>query len=156
MYTEKLFEKETMIKISIVKIDNKKLTKGIFNQINRKSPFDELYNLEQNVKFLGYVNDKSKCLIWIDGELLYKYEIKNLYPFLRIDLNKSTITDLLEVFPSEKVESIHSFKNDIGIHEYQDIEISCVLDKKEQYNIIEKKENIKEIVEELLKRQIFL
>jgi len=156
MNTEKLFEKEATIKISVVKIDNKKLTKGVFNQINWKSPFDRLYNLKENVKFLGYVNDKSKWLVWSNGEFLYKYKISDFYPFLRIDFNKNTINELLDVFPSEVVKSLNDFKNQMGHYEYTDLEISSVLDVKEQYVIIEKKENIEEIINGLLKRQIFL
>jgi hypothetical protein len=156
MYSDKLFAKETSIKLSVVKIENKKLTKGIFNQLNRKSPFDKLYNLKENVKFLGYVNDKTKCLLWSNKDFIYKYDIKDFFPFLRIDLNKNTIDDLYEVFPSEEVNSLHNFKNENGYYEYQELEISCVLEKNTQYEILEKKETVDKIVEELLKRQIFI
>jgi hypothetical protein len=47
MFIEKLFEKEVTIKVSIVKIDKKKLTKGVFNQLNVKSPFDDTYNFRR-------------------------------------------------------------------------------------------------------------
>lgn len=156
MHIERLFEKEATIKISVVKIENKKLTKGIFNQINWQSPFDKFYNLKENVKFLGYVNDNFKCLVWTNGDSLYKYRIKDFYPFRSIDLNKNTINELIEIFPSDQVESLHSFKNEMGIYEYQELQISCVLDVKEQYVIIEKKENVEKIIKELLKRQIYL
>lgn len=156
MYSDKLFIKATSIKLSVVKIENKKLTKSILNQLNRKSPFDKLYNLKENVKFLGYVNDKTKCLLWCNEDLIYKYDIKDFFPFLRIDLHKNTINDLYEIFPSEEVNLLHSFRNEMGHYEYQDLEISCVLDKNTQYEIQDKKENIDKILEEILKRQIFI
>lgn len=156
MYSDKLFTKVTSIKLSVVKIENKKLTKSILNQLNRKSPFDRLYNLKENVKFLGYVNDKTKCLLWSNEDFIYKYDIKDFFSFLRIDLNKNTINDLYQIFPSEEVNSLYNFTNEMGHYEYQDLEISCVLDKNTQYEILDKKENLDKILEEILKRQIFI
>jgi hypothetical protein len=44
----------------------------------------------------------------------------------------------------------------MGHYEYQELEISCVLGKNTQYEIQEKKENLDKILEEILKRQIFI
>lgn len=156
MNIEKLFPKETTIKINIVKIDNKKITKSIFNQINRSSPFDKLYHLKENIKFLGYINDKTKWIIWTNNEFLFKYEIKEIYQMSRINLNKNTIEELQKIYPSEKVKSLYSQKNEFDHFEYRDIEISSVLDIKEQSEILDKKEMVEEIISEILKRQIFL
>jgi hypothetical protein len=156
MNIEKLFTKETTIKINIVKIDNKKITKSVFNQINRSSPFDQLYNLKENIKFLGYINDKTKWIIWTNNEFLFKYEIKEIYQMSRINLHKNTIEELQKIYPSEKVKSLYSQKNEFDHFEYKDIEISNVLDIKEQSEILDKKEMVEKIISEILKRQIFL
>ncbi len=161
MNVEKLFPKETNVKISIVKIDNKKLTKGIFNQLNRISPFDRYYNLKEKAKLFGYVNDKGKWIIWSDNEFICKYEMKEIYPFLRINIDRDKIEDLIKVYDSEEVKSLyrHSETDENGNHcgnIYRDVQISSVLSKKEQYEIISKKELIEKIFAEILERQIFL
>lgn len=156
MDTEKLFEKKTTVDVNVLKVDNKKMTKGIFNQLHWNSPFDKLYNLKANVKLLGYVNDKSNWLIWTNGEDLYKYEINKFYLFRTIDFDKNTIAELVKVYPSEEVESLNSCWNDVGFYEYQESQISTVLSRNEQYSIIDKKESVDKIVKEVLKRQIFV
>ncbi|EKT3967372.1 hypothetical protein NTJ12_002460 [Flavobacterium psychrophilum] len=156
MNIENLFSKEVTVKISIVNIENKKLTKSIFNQLNISLPFDSLFNLKQNVKFLGYINDKGKWIIWSNNEYIYKCELKNIYPMARLNLNRDKIRDLIEIYPSELVKSLYHFMNESSFFEYRDTEISSVLDKKEQYIIIERQEEVREIINELLKRQIIL
>lgn len=156
MIIDKLFEKEVTVKVSVVKIDNKKLTKSIFNQLHYSSPFDSLFNLKENVKFLGYVNDDFRYLIWTNGEFIFKCNLNEFTKFRKIDLNKNTISDLHEVFPSEKVESLFLVKNEIGFNEYQDLQITQVLGPKYQSEILDKQENVEKIIKELLKRQIFV
>jgi len=156
MSVENLFKKETVVKISVVKIDNKKLTKGVFNQINQKSPFDKLYDLRENVNFLGYVNDNGKWVVWTNDESLYKYKIIDFYSFLRIDFSRNTIDELYKIYPSEVVKSLYSHTNELGHYENQGCQISQVLELNEQISITDKKENIEQIIDELVKRQIFL
>lgn len=156
MSIEKLFKKNTTINISVVKLENKKLTKGVFNQINRKSPFDKLYELKENVSFLGYVNDANKWVIWTDDKSLYKYKFVDFFNLSRIDFHRNTIEELFKVYPSQELELLNSYQNDLGNYEYQGLQISQVLKPNEQYVIIEKKEYLEKIIDELLKRQIFL
>ncbi|MGK4568199.1 hypothetical protein [Flavobacterium sp. 3HN19-14] len=156
MNIEQLFTEEATIKISVLKIDNKKISKSVFNQLHIRSPFDKLYNLKENVKFFGYINDKERWIIWSNGEFLSKYEINELFPILRIDLDKDTIKDLVKVFPSEQAQSLNSCRNEFGILEYQDIQISSVLDRNEQYEIQDEKDVINKILKTVLTKQIFL
>lgn len=156
MNIEKLFIKETTLKLSVIKVDNKRIIKSIFNQINIDSPFDELYTLKQNVKFLGYINEKKKWIIWKNNDFLFKYDLGKIYPISQINLNKNTIDELITIFPSEKVKLLHSFQNEQSHFEYRDIEISSVLDPNEQYLIMDVIELVDDIIDEILKRQIFL
>jgi hypothetical protein len=151
MNFDKIFTKEITVRLCVVKIENKKLTKSIFNQLNIISPFDKLYNLKDNVKILGYIKDKTRWVIWSNGQSLFKYELNNLYPLIGLDLNKDKIEDLIKIYPSETVKSLY-FGND----NYQYMVVSCVLDKKEQYEIINKKEMIDKFRIEVLNRQIYL
>jgi hypothetical protein len=156
MNIEKLFSKEVTVKISVLTIENKKITKSIFNQLNYSLPFDNLFNLKSNVKFLGYINDKLKYVIWTNNEFIYKCELKEFYPIARLNLDGDLIRDLIEIYPSETVKSLYHYLNDYSIYEYRDLQISSVLEKKEQYSIIDRKEEIQKIITEILKRQILL
>ena len=153
MEIEKLFTKEITIKVSIIKLDNKKMTKGIFNQLHIISPLDKLYNLKENTKILGYINEKGRWIIWSNNENIYKYELNKFFPLRRIDLNAENIEALISVYPSEKVKNLYhaDYKEN-----YREMQISSVLDIKEQYEIIEKKEMIEKLIEEILKRQIYI
>lgn len=155
MNVETLFSEETTIKISVVKLDKQKLTKGIYNQLNVLSAFDDLYNLKENAKFLGYVNDKERFYLWTNGNSIFKYEIKELRQLLHLDLDKTTIYHLDSFYPSDQVEYLYSYNED-GNYRYRNEQISSVLDKKEQYELLEKKETVTKIVREILKRQIFI
>mgnify|MGYP000881306201 CR=1 FL=1 len=156
MNVEKLFTKQTTIKISVVTIDNKKLSKSIVNQLNVSSPFDKLYNLKENAKFLGYINDKSKWIIWTNDEFIFKYELKLIYPIARINLDKNTLSDLIDIYPSDIVKSRYAFENEYGDFENRELQISNALDKKDQYILIERIEEVQKIITEILKRQILL
>lgn len=153
MNMSKIFTKDTFIKVSVVKLDGRKLTKSIFNQLHTISPFDRLYNLKNDVKVLGYINDKTIWIIWSNQENLYKYDLQNIYPLVQLDLNKNTIENLIEIYPSEQVKNLYYGNSN---ENYQELEISSVLDKKEQYKILDRQDFVIEFKAQLLERQIFL
>ena len=153
---EELFTKTTTINISVVKLDNKNLTKSIFNQLNISSPFDRLYNIKNNVKFLGYVNDKIKWVIWADDISLFRFELKELSAIRHLDLKNDTIDKLVKIYPSELVKELYNYYDEEYQEIYKDSQISGVLDSKEQDIILDKQEQIREIFENILDRQIFL
>lgn len=156
MNIDKLFTKTTTVNISVVKINNKNFTKSIFNQLNISNPFDRLYNLKNNVKFLGYVNDKTKWMIWTDEINLFKFELREFFTIIHLDLNKDIIDKLVRVYPSELVKNLYNYVDEEYQETYKNNQISTVLDLKEQYIILEKQELVREIVENILERQIFL
>jgi len=154
MNIEKLFTKESTVKISILKIDNKKFTKSIFNQLNYKNPFDRDINLNQDAKFLGYVNDKGKWILWTDTDYIYKFELKKLIDIKWIDVDRHKISDLIEVYPTEKVKDAFHYVDDYD-NEYKNEVISNVLNREEIFEFIEKQDIVKNIINETLQRQIF-
>ena len=156
MNIKELFTKTTTVNISVVKINNKNLTKSIFNQLNISSPFDRLYNLKDNVKFLGYVNDKTKWMIWTDEVNLFRYELKELFAIRYLDLNSDTIDTLMKVYPSELVKKLYNYIDEEYQETYRSNQISTVLDLKEQYAILERQEQVREIFENIIERQILL
>lgn len=156
MNIKELFTKTTTVNISVVKINNKNLTKSIFNQLNISSPFDRLYNLKDNVKFLGYVNDKTKWIIWSDENNLFRYELKEFSPIVYLNLDRDTIDMLVKIYPSELVNEIYNYTDAEYEKIYRDNQISTVLDVKEQYIILEKQKLVREIFENILERQILL
>ncbi|MDR6459262.1 aspartate carbamoyltransferase regulatory subunit [Chryseobacterium vietnamense] len=156
MNIKELFTKTTTVNISVVKINNKNLTKSIFNQLNISSPFDRLYNLKNNVKFLGYVNDKTKWMIWTDEVNLFRFELKEFFTIRHLDLNRDTIDTLMKVYPSELVKKLYNYVDEEYHETYRNNQISTVLDLKEQYVILEKQKQVREIFENILERQILL
>ncbi|MDR6546700.1 hypothetical protein J2810_002760 [Chryseobacterium rhizosphaerae] len=156
MNIKELFTKTTTVNISVVKVNNKNLTKSIFNQLNISSPFDRLYNLKDNVKFLGYVNDKTKWIIWSDENNLFRYELKELSPIVYLNLDRDTIDMLVKIYPSELVKELYNYTDAEYEKIYRDNQISTVLDVKEQYIILEKQKLVREIFENILERQILL
>ncbi len=72
MNIESLFSEKATINISIVKLHNQKINKTIFNQLLVYSPFTEEFHLRKYVKFLGFVNEKVKWMLWTDDESIYR------------------------------------------------------------------------------------
>ncbi len=155
MNLDKLFTKESTIKISVISINDKKITKSIFNQLNIKNPFDKHINLLENVLFLGYINDKTKWIIWKDNDFLYKYELKHLLQIKWIDVNRNTIKDLLEIYPTEVVKNAYHFVDD-NLNEYKEETISNTLNREDLHDFIYKQDMINKIIENITKRQIFV
>lgn len=158
MNIQELFTKETTIKVSVVTLDGKKMTKSIFNQLHHVKPFDNLYNIIEGVKFLGYINEKERFVIFTLNNKIYYYRLEAFLALQYIDLNKSTIEDLYRVYPSEEVKRLHNFnpKKENDSEDYRQFQISQVFSVNGQYEFIEKAENLKKIRNEILKRQIFL
>ena len=100
------FVEQSTIKINVLTVDGKRLTKSIFDQLETKNPFNAEFTFKAE-KIFGYVNIKNeskvgfnKVIIFEDGGKLYKYNTlplyilsvsslesryKNLEPYLRYD-----------------------------------------------------------------------
>lgn len=100
------FVEQSTIKISVMTIDGKRLTKSIFDQLENRNPFDSDFSFKAE-KVFGYVNVKNesklgfnKVIIFEHRGKLYKYNTlpiyilsisslesryKNLEPYLRYD-----------------------------------------------------------------------
>lgn len=164
MEIKDLFTVETTIKVSVVKLDNKKLTSLIFNQLNISSPFDDAFNLKEDVKILGYVNSKvnikykdhhienEKWLIWSRNDRLYKYKLIRLHPFLKMNIETIQFFQFIAIYNSDEIDKIY----DDSKGELQYTPISEVIDQDKLNEISEKKIFVKEVYREILKRQIYL
>jgi hypothetical protein len=148
MKIENLFTENTTINITVLKINNKNFTKSIFNQLHLSSPFTKLYELKEDLKILGYVNDKTRWVIWTDNEFLYKYDIKKFYPLLKLEINICEIGTLLDIYPSEDVRLLSE--------NLENYDLANILNEEEKKVINNKKETVEKILKEVVKRQIFL
>jgi hypothetical protein len=156
MNLDNLFTKETTIKVSVVTLDNKKLTKSIFNQLQVKKPFDKLYNIFDGVKFLGYVNDKKNYAVFTFNDKIYKCEMVEFQALKYIDLHKDLIKTLYRVYPSEELQKLNKYNPSRPDEYYADSQISQVFSVDGQRELIEKAENLDKIFNELVIRQIFI
>lgn len=158
MNIQNLFTNETTIKVSVVTLDNKRLTKSIYNQLHYKKPFDKLYNINDGVQFLGYVHDKGQFVVFKEKSKLYVCNLDAFRVLRDIDLDKNTIEYLYKVYPSDEVEQLYRFnsKNDMEKDNYRDMQISQVFSIKGQYEFIDKAEKLQNLINEIFKRQIFL
>ncbi|WP_294302523.1 hypothetical protein [uncultured Chryseobacterium sp.] len=93
------FTREITIKINVITIDGKKITKSIFNQLNVKSPFTHDINgySFNGEKILGYVIDKGYWLIHAENEKLYRYNLTRMFAIAQLS-SKSDYSRLKELF----------------------------------------------------------
>ncbi len=145
---EKIFSEEVNVTIRVVNIENKKLTKSVFNQLHYSSPFTNLFDLKDNVKVLGYVNDKEEVLLWSDENKLYKYRTKALIDFVRISFDTNTIEDLYKLYRSKRVQEIYFSSESCNI--------GTIEDEKLLQEITAKQDFLKMFYRELKKNQIFI
>lgn len=90
MKNESIFHPQSEIKISVLKIDNKRLTKSLLDQIETQWPFDDQLNLTAE-KVFGFVKIKKKdapsfhhiVVAEKDGKLL-KFNTERLMSLSRI------------------------------------------------------------------------
>lgn len=155
MNIEDLFTEKTTIEISVVKLNNQKINKTIFNQIVIRSPFDRVYSLSKNVQFLGYVNDKISMLLWTNGVNIYRCRLKDLREFASFDLENKTIEKFEEYYSTLNLNYYQNRDDHGAEHEYSD-KIWHILTGDEIAEIRSKQEFVKEILNALIGRQIFL
>lgn len=89
---EDLFSNKTTVEITVVKINNQKLTKSIVNQLDNKFPIDKNGKFYEGLKILGYVKNKMRSsnqqLIFSFDNNLYYYNLETLKEFT--ELKKSS------------------------------------------------------------------
>jgi hypothetical protein len=90
MKFKELLTESTTINVSVVKMDNRKITKSVFNQIQIKCFYDRDYKILKDIKILGYLIDKERWLIWTNGRNYFKYPLKYVVDISQIDVEYST------------------------------------------------------------------
>lgn len=155
MNIDNLFTDKTTIDISVVKLNNQKINKTIFNQIVTRPPFDRVYSLSKNVKFLGYVNDKISMLLWTNGVNIYRCRLKDLREFAFFDLENETIGKLKEHYSTHNFNYYQNPYDRGDEYGYSD-KIWSILTSDEIAEIRSKQEFVKEILNALNGRQIFV
>lgn len=154
---ENIFADNTSVSMTIAKIDNKKITKTIFNQLNIWNPFKAQFIFTGD-KILGYVNSNGIWIIYIINDKIFKCFERDLFLPNR---NSFIFDDLGILFdPTEKKEFIE--KNKIKLQELREMNDDFLFNKSTTsidelvtaYNRAE--ENRSKLLEQLKKRQIFL
>lgn len=158
MIKSNLFADKTTINISVVKLYNQKINKTIFNQLLSSTPFDWTFQLKENVKILGFVNDKERYMLWLDGNTIYKCRLVRIVKFARFDLENGKVKDFFNLYSDIDIE----YFKDSGSEREVDLEfmeegpVSYVLNAVEKEEIRHKQNFIKEFLLELNQRQVFL
>jgi len=159
------FQKESIIKINVLKIDNKKLSKSLIEQLHEQNPFDEDYNFIADVAF-GYVKlGIDKVLIYSNNEKLFKFNINFIEKISSLNsemkynsaMYRTDISQLIrKKIKSNRQNTID--KNALMYNErkYEDKTIKEVLNDKEFqiFNLLTTNAGI--FVEELNNHQIYI
>jgi hypothetical protein len=68
----------------LVTVDGKKMTKATYNQIENGDPFDDDdLTLCEGVEIIGYVNEKTKVLLFSDNGNLKKFDLSPIENYSR-------------------------------------------------------------------------
>ncbi|MDW9382776.1 hypothetical protein [Chryseobacterium sp. JV558] len=154
------FIMEKTIKINVITIDGKRITKSIFNQLNVSSPFTHDINgySFNGEKILGYVSDKGYWLIYAENEKIYRYNLSRMFAIAQLSSTSdySRLKELFHLygyFGDNIINEDYKHFNEIGIWNYS---LGKVLNK----DILQKVENL--ILDahnwktEILNHQIFI
>lgn len=142
MEFKEYFTERTTVDIVVVKLNNQKLTKSIFKQIQISQFIDHDLDFE-NIKILGLVRDNN--LEWI----VYLYQNRLL--------RQSTdfISEINEVFvSSSKVEDISDYIE--GLYNYNPRQKISTLPKEKQDEFVALKAKVNEFYRVLLDKQFLL
>ena len=161
MNLENLFTDKTTVSVSVVKLNNQKMNKTIFNQLLIKSPYSSSFDIDENAKFLGFVNDKEKWLVWTDGLTIFRNRLWRLRTFANFNLEFGTLEKFKEIYPTSNLSHFNSDYTDEYSTEYSSsdedrLEMSSVLNEAESEEIRKKQIAMKFVTDNLEARQIFL
>ncbi|TLX24663.1 hypothetical protein FE904_14925 [Chryseobacterium indologenes] len=156
---ENIFADSTIVSITVAKIDNKKLNKTIFTQLNIGNPFGVQFIFKGD-KILGYVNSNDGTwIIYTINERIFKCHQNELF----LPKKSSFIRDDLRILftPAEKEDFIE--RNKIKLQELEMMNNDYLFDRFNNENIEElisaynkAEENRLKLLEDLRTRQIFL
>lgn len=155
MDIEHLFTEKTTVNLSVVKLNNHKINKTIFNQLITLSPFDRIFSIRESAKFLGFVNDKIQWILWTNGISIYKYQLRKLNEFCHFDLDRGEISDFTKIYPYYELQYFNkpSYRDDT----YDEVEkLHLILSKEERSQLEEKQRFIVEVIDKLTQRQVFI
>lgn len=164
MELEKMFSEKTTIDITVVKLNNQKLTKSIFNQLRWCFPFDAEMNFKSETLF-GHVRVGEECIaIGSTKNGLFRFKLDYLKAIAvagNMEGNFRRSNDYVDYAELLGVKSINSkFLSDTGDFDESNVvsvfTIKDVLTKEGQEKLIELSAKAKLIVRELYNRQILI
>lgn len=103
MIKTNLFVEKTTVNISVVKLHNQKINKTIFNQLLITSPFDWTFDLKDDVKILGFVNEKERYMLWGNRNSLYKCSLVHIIKFSRFNLENGKVKDFFNLYSDSDI-----------------------------------------------------
>lgn len=164
MEIDKIFKEKTTIEIAVVKLENQKLTKSIFNQLRWYFPFDKDLNFKSGYIF-GHVRigDEIFAVGSINNQL-FRFNTDYLrtfvgsskltlnYRFADQDLDFVDLLGLDAIKENYKDENGYFDRDHVGgTHSVQD-----VITEAGQERLLNMHQNAKDFFTELLKRQIII
>lgn len=169
---KKLFTDQSTIKVSVMTVDGKKLTKSLVEQLPYHFPFDKHFNF-QGQKIFGHVKvgkatsnnpraENIRFVIFEKDEKLYKFAIDRLHSMSTYgektsldDFSTRALKELLgdnvEYYKSEESNSFNWRRNFDGDATIEDFLSPVGLEK---FTTI--KSNVKSLYLEILDHQIFV
>ncbi len=102
-----LSDKKT-VTVSVAKLENQKITKSIFSQIPEtrriRYPFDF-----EGIQMLGFVNEKSRWLIYTSDDVLYKCSISHFYKVVQGPITSFYYLDIQKYVKTENYPEFDDF-----------------------------------------------
>ncbi len=151
-----LFEDQTSIKLAVVKLDGKRLTKSTIDQLNVKLPFDPLLNFTGD-KIFGYVNfPKSKggwvAIAQVDGKLVKFQTLRILWTSM---INENSNFDNVYNDLSRTFKLLFNEKYN-KLHQEETAKLSDIMEQNDLNALLEIRDKAKDFIEKLADHQIII
>lgn len=164
MEIEKIFKEKTTIEIAVVKLENQKLTKSIFNQLRWYFPFDKDLNFKSGNIF-GHVRIGEEIFgVGSANNQLFRFNTEYLRRFIgnsKLTLNYRFVDedlDFVDLLGLDAINKIYKDENGYFDRDYVGTSHSVqdVITVEGQERLLNMHQNAKDFFTELLKRQIII
>ena len=164
MDIEKIFSEKTTIEVAVLKLENQKLTRSIFNQLRWYFPFDDDLTFKSGTIF-GHVRIGEEIFgIGSSDNRLYRFNTEYLHTLVgnsKLKMNFKYVNAALDLTGLLGVDAIKgTFKDERGYFDEDYVgtvhSVEDVITDEGQERLLKIFQNAKDFLTELLKRQIII
>lgn len=167
MENKNIFQSQSEIKINVLKVDNKKLTRSLVEQFRNENPFDAELNFVGD-KIFGYIlvnrpanNGKDRIIIAQKNGKLIKYSWIKILGLSYIesesswnDVRNNHKNTLKSLFGEEKLKQYENEYN--RLEEYDYPKLNEIIDEDDLNKLLNIKNKANKFLEELDNHQIYI